>query len=99
MSLAFLVFLVAWIVGMVGTFIPAVPATLIIFLGSVAAALLDGYRGRPRGDAAALARAIAGLSQLAAANPAIDTIEVNPVMVMPDGEGIVALDAVVTMTP
>jgi len=63
------------------------------------APLLDGYRGRPRGDAAALARAIAGLSQLAAANPAIDTIEVNPVLVMPDGEGIVALDAVVTITP
>lgn len=62
------------------------------------AALLDGYRGRPRGDAEALARAVAGLSQLAAANPAIDTIEVNPVMVMPEGEGIVALDAVVTMT-
>lgn len=44
MSLPFLVFLVAWVVGMVGTFIPAMPATLIIFLGSVAAALLDGFQ-------------------------------------------------------
>lgn len=44
MSLPFLVFLAAWIVGMVSTFIPAVPATLIIFLGSVAAALLDGFQ-------------------------------------------------------
>lgn len=44
MSLPFLVFLVAWLVGMVCTFIPAVPATLIIFLGSVAAALLDGFQ-------------------------------------------------------
>ena len=44
MSLPFLVFLVAWLVGMACTFIPAVPATLIIFLGSVAAALLDGFQ-------------------------------------------------------
>ena len=44
MSLPFLVFLAAWLVGMVCTFIPAVPATLIIFLGSVAAALLDGFQ-------------------------------------------------------
>lgn len=47
MSLAFLIFLVAWIVGMVGTFIPALPATLIIFLGSVAATLLDGFQPWP----------------------------------------------------
>ena len=44
MSLPFLVFLVAWLVGMVGTFVPAVPATLIIFLGSLAATLLDGFQ-------------------------------------------------------
>ncbi|UQN05605.1 DUF456 domain-containing protein [Deinococcus sp. QL22] len=47
MSLAFLIFLVAWIIGMIGTFIPAVPATIIIFAGTVAATLLDGFQVWP----------------------------------------------------
>lgn len=47
MSLAFLVFLVAWIIGMVGTFVPALPATVIIFAGSVAATLIDGFQVWP----------------------------------------------------
>lgn len=47
MSLAFLVFLVAWIVGMVGTFVPALPATLIIFAGTVAATFIDGFQPWP----------------------------------------------------
>lgn len=59
--------------------------------------LLAGYRGRPHADVEALARAIVGLSQIAAATPVIETIEVNPVLVMPDGEGVIALDAVVQL--
>ncbi|MCP2015549.1 uncharacterized protein YqgC (DUF456 family) [Deinococcus sp. HSC-46F16] len=47
MSLAFLVFLVAWVVGMVGTFVPALPATLIIFAGTVAATFIDGFQVWP----------------------------------------------------
>ena len=47
MTLAFLIFLVAWIVGMIGTFVPAMPATLIIFLGTVVATLLDGFQPWP----------------------------------------------------
>jgi len=47
MSLAFLVFLVLWIVGMVATFVPALPATFIIFAGTVAATLLDGFQVWP----------------------------------------------------
>lgn len=47
MSLAFLVFLVAWVVGMVGTFVPALPATLIIFAGTVAATFMDGFQVWP----------------------------------------------------
>ncbi|GAA0517812.1 DUF456 domain-containing protein [Deinococcus depolymerans] len=46
-SLAFLIFLVAWVIGMIGTFVPAVPATVIIFLGSVAATLVDGFQPWP----------------------------------------------------
>ncbi len=44
MSLAFLVFLVAWVVGLAATFVPVLPATLIIFLGALAATLLDGFQ-------------------------------------------------------
>ncbi|MDB5045806.1 MAG: hypothetical protein JWQ08_1856 [Deinococcus sp.] len=47
MSLAFLIFLIAWILGMIGTFIPAVPATIIIFAGTVAATLIDGFQVWP----------------------------------------------------
>jgi uncharacterized protein YqgC (DUF456 family) len=47
MSLAFLVFLVAWTLGMVGTFVPVVPATVIIFAGTVAATLIDGFQVWP----------------------------------------------------
>lgn len=47
MSLAFIVFLIAWIIGLVGTFVPVVPATLIIFLGSVAATFIDGFQWWP----------------------------------------------------
>lgn len=58
--------------------------------------LLDGFRGRPRADVAALAKAIAGLSRLAAANAAtVRTIEVNPLLVMDEGQGVQALDAVI----
>jgi len=46
-SLAFLIFLVAWVIGMIGTFVPAVPATVIIFLGSIAATLVDGFQPWP----------------------------------------------------
>lgn len=44
MTLAFLVFLLIWLVGVVGTFIPVVPATLLIFVGSVIATLIDGFQ-------------------------------------------------------
>ncbi len=47
MSWPFVVFLLFWAVGMVGTFIPVVPATLLIFVGSVVATLMDGFQPWP----------------------------------------------------
>lgn len=44
MTWPFLVFLLAWVIGMVGTFVPVVPATLIIFGGMVIATLMDGFQ-------------------------------------------------------
>jgi acyl-CoA synthetase (NDP forming) len=49
------------------------------------APLLRGERGRPRADIAAAADAIACLSRVAASHPEIAEIEVNPLLVTPDG--------------
>ena len=56
-----------------------------------AAPLLDGARGRAPVDTRAAAAAAAALSELAAAEPAIQELEINPLLVRPDGA--VALDA------
>jgi acyl-CoA synthetase (NDP forming) len=58
--------------------------------------LLNGYRGKPKADIQALVKAIAGISRLATANAdRLQTLEVNPILVMPEGRGVVALDAVI----
>ena len=59
-------------------------------------AALAGYRGRARGDLEALAEAVAALSNLAAApGPAVMEAELNPVVVLEEGRGILAVDALV----
>jgi len=55
---------------------------------------LEGYRGRPRADLAALADAIVSLS-LAGAE--LVEAEINPLLVMSEGHGVAAVDAVVRM--
>ena len=60
--------------------------------------MLEGVRGRPAGDLAALARAIVALSQLAAiGDPAVAEAEINPLIVRPAGDGVVAVDALVRL--
>jgi acetate---CoA ligase (ADP-forming) len=61
-----------------------------------ALAPLAGYRGRPRGDLDALAQAIVALSRLAD-DPGVAEAEINPLIVRPDGEGVVAADALVKL--
>jgi len=62
--------------------------------------LLDGYRGKPKADVDALASAIAAISRLAVANAdRLRVLEVNPLLVMPHGRGVIALDAVIETTP
>jgi len=58
-------------------------------------ALLDGYRGSPALDVDAVARLIAGLGRVLAGTPSIREIDLNPVVVYPKGEGVVALDALI----
>jgi acetate---CoA ligase (ADP-forming) len=55
---------------------------------------LRGYRGMPKGDLAALARAVAAFSRLAALE-GVTEAEANPLIVMPEGQGIVMADALV----
>lgn len=56
--------------------------------------ILDGFRGRPKGDLEALAGAIMAMSQLALADgPAVEEAEINPLLVLPEGAGVLAIDA------
>ncbi|MFE7167890.1 acetate--CoA ligase family protein [Streptomyces sp. NPDC057616] len=55
------------------------------------AALLDGTRGRPPVDVAAAAAAVETITAFAAAHPEIAELEVNPLLVRPDG--VLALDS------
>ena len=56
--------------------------------------IIRGYRGLPRGDCAALARAVAAFSQLAAFDD-IAEAEINPLIVKKDGAGVVAVDGLI----
>ena len=62
--------------------------------------VLRGVRGRGPYDVAALATALSRLSIFAAAHgERIDSAEINPFVVLPEGHGAVALDAVIVTTP
>jgi 4-hydroxybutyryl-CoA synthetase (ADP-forming) len=55
--------------------------------------LLDGYRGAPVADRAALVALVERVSALADAAPEIRELDLNPVKVLPAGEGTVVVDA------
>jgi acyl-CoA synthetase (NDP forming) len=58
-----------------------------------AAPLLLGARGRPRGDIDALATLLVNLSRFAAAHAGqIKALDLNPIIVRTEGEGVVAVD-------
>lgn len=61
-----------------------------------AAALLDGFRGAAKADRAALAELILQLSQIATAvSHVVAEIDLNPVMVHGEGDGVSIIDALV----
>jgi acyl-CoA synthetase (NDP forming) len=62
------------------------------------AALLRGYRGSPKLDVAALARMIRGIAAILLAEPTLTELDLNPVILHPEGEGVVALDALMQVT-
>ena len=58
-------------------------------------ALLDGFRGSPALDVDAVADLIAALGRVLEGTPSIREIDLNPVVVYPKGESVVALDALI----
>ncbi|MGN7160754.1 acetate--CoA ligase family protein [Sphingomonas sp. SAFR-052] len=62
-------------------------------------ALFDGYRGSPALDIDAVAGLIETLGRVLAGMPAIREIDLNPVIVHPVGQGVVALDALIVTDP
>lgn len=57
------------------------------------APILAGWRGAPALDVGALADLIIQVGQVMTGNPRIREIDLNPVIIHPVGEGVVALDA------
>lgn len=59
---------------------------------SVLGTLLEGYRGSPAYDRAALVQTLVRFSEMAASLPGLAAAEVNPLLVLPEGEGVAAVD-------
>jgi acetyl coenzyme A synthetase (ADP forming)-like protein len=55
--------------------------------------LLDGFRGGPPGDRQALAAAIVQVSRLMTAVPEVLELDLNPLLALEPGRGVVAVDA------
>jgi len=60
--------------------------------------LLDGFRGRPKADIDALADAIVNFSTMVAQlGPRLIEAEINPLFVLPQGQGVIAADGVAAL--
>jgi acyl-CoA synthetase (NDP forming) len=75
---------------------PVDEATALDMIGEVKGlASVRGYRGLPKGDLVALARAVVAFSRLAALTEVAEA-EINPLIVLPEGRGVVMADALLT---
>ena len=61
--------------------------------------LLDGFRGAPRADVAAVEDVLVRLSALAGAHPEIAEVDCNPLIAGPDGAIVVDARVRVTAAP
>ena len=98
------------IIGAGGTFVELVEDSVVLLLpleredvrraiGSLKVSrLLDGYRGAPPGDVEALVDAVMAVAALAAAHRAsLVELDINPLLVMPPGGGVVVADCMMRM--
>jgi len=63
------------------------------------ASLLGEVRGRPRRDVRALADVLVRLGRLLVECPEVEAVDVNPLMVLAEGQGCLAVDALVELSP
>ncbi|MEX0865623.1 MAG: GNAT family N-acetyltransferase [Acidimicrobiia bacterium] len=61
--------------------------------------LLEGYRGQPRGDIQTLEKTLLRVSGLITAIPELVEMDLNPVKVLPPGEGVWVVDARIRLHP
>lgn len=60
--------------------------------------MLEGARGRPKSDVAALARTLVAVSRMALALEGVAAeLDINPLLVLPEGQGVRAADALITL--
>jgi len=65
---------------------------------SRASRLLQGFRGKPAGDELALVDVLVQIGQLATHwGHRIHALDINPLLVLPTGQGVVAVDALIEM--
>jgi acetyl-CoA synthetase len=61
--------------------------------------LLNGYRGKTTGDVDALVDAISAIASYAQAHAdRLLELDVNPILVLPQGQGVVAVDALIHLS-
>ncbi len=60
------------------------------------AKLLSGYRGQVKGDVEALVKTVSAAADFVIAHAAsLEELDINPVMVLPEGQGAIAADALI----
>jgi acyl-CoA synthetase (NDP forming) len=65
-------------------------------LGLKGAALLGAFRGKPPRDLDAIAAAVEALGAFMSAHPEIGEVDINPLIAFAEGEGVLALDALIS---
>jgi acyl-CoA synthetase (NDP forming) len=80
--------------------LPTTRAAVVEALGRLKVAkLLKGYRGKPAGDIEAAVDAVMAIAAFAEAHgDRLAELDVNPLMVLPAGQGALAVDALIVMT-
>ena len=80
--------------------LPTTPEKVLSTLKSLKCApLFAGFRGRPQADLAATVDAIMGIARFAQEQAdSIAELDVNPLMLLPEGQGVIAADALIRMT-
>ncbi len=61
-------------------------------------AFLNGFRGGPKADIESLVRTVMSLAKFAELHAGeIDEVDINPLFVLPEGQGVIAVDALVRL--